>query len=1022
MPTVKDNLVRLAGSRIFSGFDMQGAFHVIEIAPQDREKTAFATPFGSFQQKRMGFGVTNGPATYCRLVERVLRDIPDSVAIGFLDDGVIHSYGLKQHIKNIRVTLTAYQKAGLRLSPRKCTFFAKEIIYLGHILDQHGIRPTDTYIEAVSKWKLPRYKTDARAFLGVTGYYRNHIPDYAKIAKPWTDVIGKTDQDAEKTPLVVTPAMEGSFEVLKHRLVTAPVLGFPYFKGDKAGQFILDTDYSKEQIAGVLSQQQGEHEVVIAYGSKKLSKSQQNWPSTKGELYAGMYWMQNYQYYLQYGPKFLWRTDNAALRYIRTMDCPSGIITRWLSTLADFEFEVQHRAGIKHTNVDGLSRSGHPEPADDHQPSCASLPEAEPAPLFQQRCLLQHTKDEFRILQAEDEDLALARQWVHEKQPPNSLEIRALSRVGKIYAGLFYGLSLDKANVLRYSVPNTDLLQGKQVVCLPKVLWDDTIRLGHATGGHMAQLITLERLKRTVFFPGMAAEIQDFINNCKSCQTKQHQIKDQRHTLVSPLEGYPFQKISLDYVGPLSEGRRTNSKWILTCRDTFSKWVEAFPMQRATALETVRILEREIFSRYGLPEEIHTDCAQSFKSGLFKAVGNLLGINLTDTSGYNAKSNAQIERMHRDLGSILRALIEDDPESWEDALPRALFAIRTNTCRSTGLAPFQILFGRDVSQPLDLIFGNPNGHEDLTGKADHHEYVRNLRKRIDRTQMYVRENLRDAVRRQRRQYHSEIKTFVAGAKVWLFTPVTKPGAPRKLSSFWTGPWIVCNKPVNAVMVRITPDPSWSTIKGSKVVSVDRLKPYKSKESNPASPEDDLLMEGDEFAEHVWTAAPRIPARQAPDPLPDAGDGLPPAPPDPPPRPPSPGLPMQVDDPPAPRGAARTPRRTPARPGTPFWTPGGTPGRTPGTPGDRILQNEKRYHPYEAETQAVRRNLNEEEPSEPPLPQVDPLVSPHAQRPQRVRRPPVRYTDQTAATRDAADAKAKALAKKRLEIMYNVNYV
>ena len=227
MPTVQDTIARLAGSTIYSGVDMAGAFHCIDLDERDREKTAFATPFGSFQQKRLGFGVTNGPATYCRLVDRVLKDIPDTVAISFLDDGVIHSTTVDQHLENVRRTLTAYREAGLRLAPHKCSFFSQEIIYLGHVLDRNGIRPTDSYIDAVRKWDLPRYKTEARAFLGVTGYYRQHIKDYAKLARAWTDVIGKTDHEAEKTALKLTPDMIDSFKNLKTALITAPVLGFP---------------------------------------------------------------------------------------------------------------------------------------------------------------------------------------------------------------------------------------------------------------------------------------------------------------------------------------------------------------------------------------------------------------------------------------------------------------------------------------------------------------------------------------------------------------------------------------------------------------------------------------------------------------------------------------------------------------------------------------------------------------------------------------------------------------------------
>ncbi len=256
MPSVQDTISRLAGSHIYSGVDMAGAFHCIDVDPRDREKTAFATPFGSFQQKRLGFGVTNGPATYCRLVDLVLKDIPDSVAISFLDDGVIHSAEVEDHIRNVRNVLTAYRDAGLKLAVKKCNFFADEITYLGHVLNEKGVRPIDSYVDAVKKWPLPCYKTEARAFLGVTGYYRQHIPDSAKIAQPWTDVIGKTDKDAERRPLEVTEAMEASFETLKASLVLAPILGFPYFHGPKAGRFILDTDLCAQQIAGVLSQDQ----------------------------------------------------------------------------------------------------------------------------------------------------------------------------------------------------------------------------------------------------------------------------------------------------------------------------------------------------------------------------------------------------------------------------------------------------------------------------------------------------------------------------------------------------------------------------------------------------------------------------------------------------------------------------------------------------------------------------------------------------------------------------------------------
>jgi transposase InsO family protein len=984
MPSVNDNMARLAGSTIFSAVDMAGAFHCVDLAEEDREKTAFSTPFGSFQQKRLGFGLTNGPATYCRLVDMVLKNIPTTVAIGFLDDGVIHAKNLEDHIDNLRVTLTAYAKAGLRLNPKKCNFFREEITYLGHILSAEGIRPMDSYISAVQQWKCPAFKTEARSFLGFTGYYRLHIPNYAAIAASWTSVMGKTDKPAERTPLVVTEQMKKDFVKLKKALTTAPVLGFPYFKGQKAGYFVLDTDFSQRQISGVLSQMQNGKEVPIAYGSKKLSTSQQNYPSTKGELYAGMYWMTKYSYYLQYGAEFLWRTDNSALKSVKTMQCPSSIVERWLGTLADFNFRVEHRPGVKHTNADGLSRSASADLIEETEVAeiCAIRRQA-----FQPRHLLPWTRDELQQHQKEDPDLLVARGWVQNDKPPDSSEIKGLSNLGKMYSQHFVRLVIDKSGILRLKVLDHPHNQEKQVACLPKRLWTDTIKLGHTLGAHMATEQTLKRLQATVFFPGMKTEIDYFITNCLPCQQKRGKPKDQRHTLHSAPSGYPFQQLSIDFVGPFPAGEKTGSCWLLTVKDTFSKWMEAIPLVTATAENTVQALEQQVFSRFGFPEHIHSDMGAQFESNLFIEVSYLLGIKISNTTGYNPKGNGQVERAHRELGRMLRALMAETGQNWEILLPQVMFSMRTAVHASTGLAPFHILFGRDVSQPLDTIFGNPNPSP-YTTKASHMEYCQDLRIRIDTAAQYARRNLAQAVVRQRRHYHKDKKSFLPGIRVWLYTPSLRKGEIRKLTSPWTGPWIVCAEPINDCMVRIKPPSHWIN-QESKVVSVDRLQLYLSTTNRePDWENDDLEMSGDEFAERVAN----IPNRTAPvgpvafppgggggggggngGPPPGAGlgGGLQPPPPAPGP------------DPPIPVGIPQGPQQGPVGPG----------GPAPQAPQVEVPMDQQPARPLPAQGAAigppaplailpppVQRAL----PAPPPIPQLQgpaaqpPLMAPPVQ--------------------------------------------
>ena len=386
----------------------------------------------------------------------------------------------------------------------------------------------------------------------------------------------------------------------------------------------------------------------------------------------------------------------------------------------------------------------------------------------------------------------------------------------------------------------------------------------------MGRDVTLSRLVARVFFPCMKGEVAGYIEACRTCQTKHGKGATQRHTLRSVPAGYPFQRIHINLVRPLNKGARTGASNILTIRDAFTKWVEAIPLTSTTTLAVARALEREIFARYGYPETIHSDPKPQFTSQFFLDLGKTFGIQVTDTTGYNPKSNGQVERMHRDLGAIMRAALRDDPKaSWEDVLPQAIFALRTAVCRSTGLAPYQLLFGRDCSTRIDLLFDRPEDTDIDKGGRQHHDYLRRLRKRIDTAQMYARRNMAEAVIRQRRQYHQERKSFRPGVKVWLLTPSVKPGTARKLANPWSGQWVVCADGVNDVMVRIRPHPDWSDSQATRVVSIDRLKLYGNEAAvRPPTDGADLDMACDEYVEHVDNGG----AGPPPPPPPGGGGG------------------------------------------------------------------------------------------------------------------------------------------------------
>jgi hypothetical protein len=189
-------------------------------------------------------------------------------------------------------------------------------------------------------------------------------------------------------------------------------------------------------------------------------------------------------------------------------------------------------------------------------------------------------------------------------------------------------------------------------ICIPSDLQAMIVEAAHVTGGHMAAQKTLVRVNRTCYFPGMKQIVAEFVLRCRPCQAKLNKANPQQMgTLASVQAGFPFQRISIDFVGPLAASSVGN-KYILTVKDCFTRWIEAFPIVAATALETIDILVKEIFCRYGVPEIIHSDRGNQFTSNLFHSVAQEYGIQVTTTPAYNPKSNP-VERVHRDLGTML---------------------------------------------------------------------------------------------------------------------------------------------------------------------------------------------------------------------------------------------------------------------------------------------------------------------------------------------------------------------------------
>ncbi len=824
LPSIDDNLAKLSGNHVFSTIDGAGAFHVVDVKKEDRPKTAFSTPFGLYQYTRMPFGLMNGPATYSRLIQIVLRNIPTSMAMAYLDDVIIVSKDEETHFENLTAVLEAHRQAGLKLQPSKCALFRKIVEYMGYKVSGKGVHTREDYCRDVRAWKFPVTRTDMRAFLGKCCYYRRFVKGYSKIAAPLMTVIGFGTPE-ENDPIEETPERRKAFDQLKLALCSAPVLAHPRF-GEGDAPFVLDTDWSQDgnAIGGVLSQEQDGLERVIAFGGKKMSEAQRNYPATKGELAAVLYFIDRWNYYLKYRP-FVVRTDHAPLTHLHTMQPQDKHTLRMLGTLANYNFTVLYRPGKNHSNADSLSRAPHitsqPEAeadvaADTEQDAKGILALAEPL------MKVLYTAEELRDLQEADEALQPVKKALLTGKRPDDLVVRALHPDARTYFQMWECLRLDGHGIVVLVDPS-DLdhhNEAKQKPCLPEEAWDPVIKQVHEKAGHKGVLATMSYLQPWVFFPRMKATVTDILKKCEACIVKANKGKDQRHTLVSVVDGYPFQRISIDYVGPLPPSR--GFKYIFTVRDSFTKWIEAFPTPAATAKYAIARLTTEVFKRFGIPEEIHSDQGSHFTADIFKDVTRRLGCRHTLTPPYNPRSNF-VERAHKDLAAIVKALQVKTSTPWPDLLPATVMAMNNTVHSSTGYSPFRLLFGRDPQLPLKITHHEANadngGEMEVAGLSALAE--EDVAAKLKAAFGFVRNNLQAAVERRRRQYHHKKQVFPVGSLVYLFSPVQPPG-PRKFATYWTGPYRV-KRLITEVLVELEWPSTWKPRKKPLVVSVDRLK-------------------------------------------------------------------------------------------------------------------------------------------------------------------------------------------------------
>ncbi|WVZ05912.1 hypothetical protein V8G54_019258 [Vigna mungo] len=341
IPTVDELIDELYGASYFSKLDLRSGYHQILLKLEDRYKTAFRTHQGLYEWLVMPFGLSNAPATFQSLMNKIFKGLLRRFVLVFFDDILVYSVSWKDHLQHLERVLSILKDNHLFAKFSKCTFGVQQINYLGDTLSGDGVVMDVEKLEAVRNWIRPSNQKQLRGFLGLTGYYRCFVKGYANIAAPLTDLL-------KKEAFKWTDTTEQAFTALKTALTTTPVLAIPNF----LEPFVLETDASGSGIGAVLSQ----HKHPITYFSKKLSPRMQTQSAYIREFYAITEALAKFRHYLL-GHKFILKTDQKSLKDLLDQTLQTPAQQQWLPKFLGYDFTIQYTPGKDNIPADALSRS-----------------------------------------------------------------------------------------------------------------------------------------------------------------------------------------------------------------------------------------------------------------------------------------------------------------------------------------------------------------------------------------------------------------------------------------------------------------------------------------------------------------------------------------------------------------------------------------------------------------------------------------------------------------------------------------
>ena len=784
-PNIDDLLSDLGHRRCryYTTIDLSKAFHQIKLTENAKKIATFVTPFGCYSFNRAPYGVKNISIVFTSLMNKVLQGALNSYCFAWIDDICIYSETFEQHLIHVEDILKRLRDANLTIEARKAHIAKKSVRFIGFILDKTGIKPDPANIEKVVKFKRPTDVKSTRAYIGLTGFLRRFVKDYAQIARPLQllthkDTKFKWNEQAEK-----------AFTTLQYKITHAPTLGYVDLMSNEP--LILATDASQIALGHCLRQNQmtetgKKEERYLLFGGRSLTDQQKLWPIWELELLSIVTAFCKLDQYLRCKP-FTLICDSACVTHLLSKDIITlkPRLARWVMSLRNYNYNVIHRPG----NSENLAMADYLSRIQDTDGSEEINVKVEPylhnITVDRQDKNDNQDKNTNDTMKLSTEDIKLAQRehsfykpmidYITKGDLPTTKKltkrIESSAQDYIVMEELLYHLWYDKMKE-----------RVTEQLCITEDHREHILKACHdcVFSGHNGQINTLIRVRERYYWKGMTRDCAQYVESCEVCARANRSYTAPVPLQNIPVPDHPMACFSIDLLSISSSSNRYKHIFVAVCN--FSKFVIAKPMVNKKGISTATMILNHIILPYGIPHHLNiiSDSGPDMVSTIVQTLYDSFNIKNVRITSYHAMGNGAVERQNSNLLCVLRRYCMDDPKSWSKYLQYAVLSINSSRSASSGYSAFELLHGYQMKTPLDIQLPKPRKHNNMDQERAYKYWYDNLSKMRN----IARDVLKYSKKIQKRSYDKKCKphSLEIGDTVYVSRPAILPGNDPKLSS------------------------------------------------------------------------------------------------------------------------------------------------------------------------------------------------------------------------------------------------